>query len=164
MEAIAKLNRYPTSPRKMRLVVDLIRGKSADYALSILKFSRQACAKPLEKLLRSAIANWQSKNEGVRFEGSDLVVKRIFVDEGISLKRVMPAPQGRAYPIRKRSNHVTIIIDKKETIEISKAEETPKTEEPKTEVKAEEKKQEKVKAKTKVKAVEVEKKSKQKSK
>ncbi|MFT6849483.1 MAG: large subunit ribosomal protein L22 [Sphingobacteriales bacterium] len=113
MEAIAKLNNCPTSPRKMRLVVDLIRGQEVDKALNILKFTRKEAAGRVEKLLLSAISNWQNKNEGVRLEDSDLVVKSAFVDQGRSLKRLRPAPQGRAHRIRKRSNHVTIILDSK---------------------------------------------------
>jgi len=109
MEAVAKLNNVPTSPRKMRLVADLVRGVKVDKALSILKFdSKQGSAK-LEKLLLSAIANWQLKNSDA--DASDLVVKAIFVDSGRMLKRLRPAPQGRAHRIRKRSNHVTLIVD-----------------------------------------------------
>lgn len=110
---IARLNNCPTSPRKMRLVADIIRGKQVDRALGILKFSNKEAAGRVEKLLLSAIANWQAKNEGVRIEDSNLYVKEIFVDGGRSLKRLRPAPQGRAYRIRKRSNHVTIVVDSK---------------------------------------------------
>ncbi len=116
MEAIAKLNNYPTSPRKMRLVVDLIRGLEAEKALNILKFSNKHASRPLEKLLLSAINNWEQKNDGERAEDSALFVKTIFVDEGRSLKRFQPAPQGRAYRIRKRSNHITVIVDSKNNI------------------------------------------------
>lgn len=116
MEAIAKLNNYPTSPRKMRLVVDLIRGLEAEKALNILKFSNKHASRPLEKLLLSAINNWEQKNNGERAEDSALFVKTIFVDEGRSLKRFQPAPQGRAYRIRKRSNHVTVVVDSKNNI------------------------------------------------
>jgi large subunit ribosomal protein L22 len=110
---IARLNNCPTSPRKMRLVADIIRGKEVDKALGILKFTKKEAAGRLEKLLLSAIANWQAKNEGVRIEDSNLYVKEIFVDSGRVLKRLRPAPQGRAYRIRKRSNHVTIVVDSK---------------------------------------------------
>ncbi len=107
----ARLNNCPTSPRKMRLVADMIRGKDVDKALSILKYTKKEAAQRLEKLLLSAIANWQNKNEGVRIEDSNLYVKTIFVDSGRVLKRLRPAPQGRAHRIRKRSNHVTIFVD-----------------------------------------------------
>jgi large subunit ribosomal protein L22 len=110
---IARLNNCPTSPRKMRLVADIIRGKEVDRALAILKYTKKEAATRLEKLLLSAIANWQAKNEGVRIEDSNLFVKEIFVDSGRVLKRLRPAPQGRAYRIRKRSNHVTIVVDSK---------------------------------------------------
>ncbi len=114
MEAVAKLNNCPTSPRKMRLVVDLIRGKRVEEAFGILRFnSKQDYASRIEKLLRSAIANWEQKNEGSRVEDAQLYIKTIFVDGGAMQKRVLPAPQGRAYRIRKRSNHVTMVIDSK---------------------------------------------------
>ncbi len=111
--AFAKLNDYPSSPRKMRLVADIIRGKDAFAALNILKFTRKHAALPLEKLLRSAISNWQAKNEGADVAEANIIVKDIKVDGGTMLKRISPAPQGRAHRIRKRSNHVTIILDKK---------------------------------------------------
>ena len=111
MEAIAKLINVPTSPRKMRLVADIIRGKSVNKALNILKFEPKQGAVRLEKLLLSAIANWQAKNEEVKLEDAALYVKTIFVDSGRMLKRLRPAPQGRAHRIRKRSNHVTMVID-----------------------------------------------------
>jgi len=111
--AFAKLNSFPTSPRKMRLVADTIRGKEVISALNILKFTRRNTATPLEKLLRSAIANWQAKNEGQDITASNVVVKEIKVDVSHTLKRISAAPQGRAHRIRKRSNHVTIILDKK---------------------------------------------------
>lgn len=111
MEAVAKLNNVPTSPRKMRMVADLIRGERVNRALSILKFEPKDGAARLEKLLLSAIANWQAKNEDVRIEDADLYVKEIRVDGGRILKRLRPAPQGRAHRIRKRSNHVTLIVD-----------------------------------------------------
>lgn len=109
--AIAKYNDIPTSPRKMRLVADMIRGMKVELALHALLYSPKAAAKPVYKLLRSAIANWEAKNEGKRIEDANLYVKDIFVDEGRTLKRIQPAPQGRAHRIRKRSNHVTIIVD-----------------------------------------------------
>jgi large subunit ribosomal protein L22 len=112
---IAKLNDCPTSPRKMRLVADIIRGKNVETALGILKYTKKEAALRLEKLLLSAIANWQAKNEGQRIEDSNLFVKEIFVDNGRMLKRLRPAPQGRAYRVRKRSNHVTIVVDSKIT-------------------------------------------------
>ena len=108
--AFAKLNNCPTSPRKMRLVADQVRGESIDKALAILKFSPKEASRRLEKLLLSAIANWQSKNESEDIEKADLVVKEIRVDGGKMLKRLRPAPQGRAHRIRKRSNHVTMVL------------------------------------------------------
>jgi len=111
MEAIAKLNNVPTSPRKMRLVADLVRGARVNNALSILKFEPRVGAAKLEKLLLSAIANWQNKNEDVQLEEADLFIKEIKVDSGKMLKRLRPAPQGRAHRIRKRSNHVTLVVD-----------------------------------------------------
>ena len=113
MEAIARLRNHPTSPRKMRLVVDLIRGMEVDKALNILKFSTKHASVPLEKLLLSAIDNWRQKNEGADVAASNLYVKTIMVDGGRMLKRMLPAPQGRAYRVRKRSNHVTVIVDSK---------------------------------------------------
>ena len=107
----AMLRNCPTSPRKMRLVADLVRGIDVNKALDILKYSSKEASGRVEKLLLSAIANWQAKNEGVRIEESSLVVKEIFVDSGRMLKRVQPAPQGRAHRIRKRSNHVTLVLD-----------------------------------------------------
>lgn len=109
--AFAKLNNTPTSPRKMRLVADMIRGKRIELALNLLRFSTKEAAGRLEKLLLSAINNWQAKNEGERMEDHNIIVSEIFVDEGRSLKRLRPAPQGRGYRIRKRSNHVTIVLD-----------------------------------------------------
>lgn len=110
-KVMASLRNCPSSPRKMRLVVDLIRGLEVNKALDVLKFSQKAAARPLEKLLLSAIANWQAKNEGVRLDDALIYIKEIQVDGGRMLKRLRPAPQGRAYRIRKRSNHVTIILD-----------------------------------------------------
>lgn len=110
-KSFAVLRNCPTSPRKMRLVADQIRGKSVEHALDILKFSPKAASNDLEKLLLSAVANWQAKNEGQRMEDAGLFVKEITVDSARMLKRIKPAPQGRAYRIRKRSNHVTIVVD-----------------------------------------------------
>jgi large subunit ribosomal protein L22 len=108
---IAKLNNCPTSPRKMRLVADQVRGKKVDIALSILKFSQKQPSLKLEKLLLSAINNWQQKNPDSDIEQEELYIKEIKVDSGSMLKRLRPAPQGRAHRIRKRSNHVTMILD-----------------------------------------------------
>ena len=111
MEAVAKLNNNPTSTRKMRLLADLIRGMEVEKALNILKFHPKHPSTPLEKLLLSAVANWKVKNEGARVEDANLFVKTVFVDGGRVLKRMRPAPQGRGYRVRKRSNHVTIVVD-----------------------------------------------------
>jgi len=108
--AFAKLNNCPTSPRKMRLVADLVRGKSVNDALNILKFSTKEASGRVEKLLLSAIANWQAKNEDADVESANLFISEIKVDSGSMLKRLRPAPQGRAHRIRKRSNHVTLIL------------------------------------------------------
>jgi large subunit ribosomal protein L22 len=114
MEARA-INRYiPTSPRKMRLVIDMIRGKSADEALHLLHFSSKHASKVAEKVLRSAIANLQNKDDAGRIEPEQIMVKEAFVDVGMVMKRISPAPMGRAYRIRKRSNHVTIIVSAKD--------------------------------------------------
>jgi len=115
--AIAKLNNCPTSPRKMRLVADLVRGKDVGHALQILKFSTKVASGRLEKLLLSAIANWQAKNEDSDIEQAGVFVKEIKVDSGSMLKRLRPAPQGRAHRIRKRSNHVTLILGEKNNTE-----------------------------------------------
>ena len=109
MEAVAKLNNYPTSPRKMRLLADLIRGLKVEKALAILDHNPKHPAVPLRKLVVSAISNWKQKNEGA--DESALVVKTIFVDGARVIKRMRPAPQGRGYRVRKRSNHVTVIVD-----------------------------------------------------
>ena len=109
MEAVAKLNNYPTSPRKMRLLADLIRGMKVEKALAILDHNPKHPAVPLRKLVVSAISNWKQKNEGS--DESALVVKTIFVDGARVIKRMRPAPQGRGYRVRKRSNHVTVIVD-----------------------------------------------------
>ncbi len=106
----AKLNGCPTSPRKMRLVADLVRGIEVEKALQILKFSPKDAARSLEKLTLSAIANWQAKNEDASIEDAGLFVKEIYVDSAMMLKRLRPAPQGRAHRIRKRSNHVTMVL------------------------------------------------------
>jgi large subunit ribosomal protein L22 len=111
--AIAKLNNCPTSPRKMRLVADMVRGLEVEKALFLLKHSGKEASVRLEKLLLSAINNWEQKNEGARMDEAGLVVKEIFVDGGRMLKRIQPAPQGRAHRIRKRSNHVTVVVDSK---------------------------------------------------
>jgi large subunit ribosomal protein L22 len=113
----AILRDCPTSPRKMRLVVDLIRGKEVNRALDILRFTPKDAAPRVEKLLLSAIANWQQKNEGARLEDTTLVVREAFVDQGRSLKRIQPAPQGRAHRIKKRSNHVTVVLDSVQPVE-----------------------------------------------
>ena len=111
--AFAKLNNCPTSPRKMRLVADLVRGEGVEKALQILKFSSKEASGRIEKLLLSAIANWQMKNEDVSLEDAELFIKEIRVDGGSMLKRLRPAPQGRAHRIRKRSNHVTLVLGSK---------------------------------------------------
>ena len=112
----AILKNCPTSPRKMRLIADLVRGMEVNKALDVLKFSSKEASNRVEKLLLSAVANWQAKNEGVRLEENELYVKTIMVDSGRILKRLRPAPQGRAHRIKKRSNHVTIYVDKKESV------------------------------------------------
>ena len=111
MEAVARLRNYPTSPRKMRLLADVIRGMQVEKAVNFLKFNAQHSSQPLEKLLLSAVANWRMKNEGL--DENDLIVKTVFVDCARTIKRMMPAPQGRAHRKLKRSNHVTIIIDQR---------------------------------------------------
>ena len=116
-KAFAVLRNCPTSPRKMRLVADLIRGMEVNRALDVLKYNEKEASKRVEKLLLSAISNWQNKNEGVRIEESNLYVKEIFVDQARMLKRLRPAPQGRAHRIRKRSNHVTIVLDSMNLVE-----------------------------------------------
>ncbi|MBR5688354.1 MAG: 50S ribosomal protein L22 [Prevotella sp.] len=106
----AKLKGCPSSPRKMRYVVDLIRGMEVNRALGVLRFSKKAASENVEKLLRSAIANWEAKNDR-KAEDGELFVSKVFVDEGVTMKRMRPAPQGRGYRIRKRSNHVTLFVD-----------------------------------------------------
>ena len=122
--AIAKVKNVPSSPRKMRLVADTVRGVEVNHALDLLKFSKKAPSKVLETLLRSAIANWEAKNQDKTSEldNGNVIVKTIMVDEGRTLKRIRPCPQGRAGRIRKRSNHVTIILDVKKpsTVEDNK--------------------------------------------
>lgn len=113
----AVLKNCPTSPRKMRLVADLVRGVGVKRALDVLKFSPKDASRKMEKLLLSAISNWENKNEGVRMEDANLFVKEVFVDSARVLKRLRPAPQGRAHRIRKRSNHVTIILESKQISE-----------------------------------------------
>ena len=112
--AFAKLNNCPTSPRKMRLIADLIRGLDADKALAELKLNPKEASGRMEKLLLSALANWETKNEGKRMDENNLYVSEIKVDSGRMLKRVQPAPQGRAHRIRKRSNHVTLVVDSRQ--------------------------------------------------
>jgi large subunit ribosomal protein L22 len=115
--AFAKLNNCPTSPRKMRIVADLVRGVQVEKALAILRFNPKEASRRLEKLLLSALANWQAKNEDADVEEADLIVKEIRVDSGSMLKRLRPAPQGRAHRIRKRSNHVTLVLGSNNNIE-----------------------------------------------
>lgn len=119
MEAVARLRNYPTSPRKMRLLADLVRGMDVENALNTLKFSPKHNSVALEKLLVSAIANWRVKNEGVDIAEANLYVKTIMVDGGRMLKRMRPAPQGRAYRVRKRSNHVTIAVDSRVPVTVT---------------------------------------------
>ena len=109
---LAKLQNVPSSPRKMRYVVDMVRGMEVNRALGTLKFSKKAASEAVEKLLRSAIANWEQKNDR-KAEDGELYITKIFVDEGVTLKRMRPAPQGRGYRIRKRSNHVTLFVGTK---------------------------------------------------
>jgi large subunit ribosomal protein L22 len=113
----AVLRNCPTSPRKMRLVTDMIKGVEVNKALDMLKFSSKEASRGVEKLLLSAIANWQAKNEGAKIEESNLVVKEAYVDQSRTLKRIQPAPQGRAHRIKKRSNHVTVVIGSLNAVE-----------------------------------------------
>lgn len=106
----AVLRNCPTSPRKMRLLADMVRGKEVNQALDMLRYSSKEASRRLEKLVLSAVSNWQNKNEGARIEDSNLIVKEIKVDSARMLKRIQPAPQGRAYRVRKRSNHVTVVL------------------------------------------------------
>ncbi|HRG58294.1 MAG TPA: 50S ribosomal protein L22 [Bacteroidia bacterium] len=114
--SFAKLNNCPTSPRKMRLVADMVRGLNIDKALYLLKYNPKEASGRLEKLLLSAISNWRAKNEGLRLEESNLYIKEVFVDSGLQMKRLRTAPQGRGYRIRKRSNHVTLVLDSKSAV------------------------------------------------
>lgn len=124
MEAVAKLNNEPTSPRKMRLLVDLVRGMKVEKALAVLEHNPKHSSVPLRKLILSAISNWKAKNEGA--DESELIVKTIFVDAARVIKRMRPAPQGRGYRVRKRSNHVTVFVDAasatEKTVKVSKKE------------------------------------------
>jgi large subunit ribosomal protein L22 len=128
---MAVLHNCPTSPRKMRLVTDMVRGQVVNHALDMLKFNPKEASRRLETLILSAVANWQSKNAGARIEDSNLIVKEIFVDSGRMLKRIKPAPQGRAYRVRKRSNHVTVVLGspeiKEEEVKAVKAVKAVKT-------------------------------------
>ena len=117
---MARLVDNPTSPRKTRIMADVIRGKDVDYAMNVLKFSRKESAEKLLKLLKSAIANWQQKNSDARIDDANLIVKEAKVDEGRMIKRVRTAPQGRAYRVHKRSNHVTLIVDRANNVETQK--------------------------------------------
>jgi large subunit ribosomal protein L22 len=130
MEAVAKLNNYPTSPRKMRLLADLIRGMEVDKALGVLQFNPKHPAVPLYKLLKSAINNWEQKNTDAKVEDAGLIVKTIMVDGGRVIRRMRPAPQGRGYRIRKRSNHVTLVVDSKTVKPVKEKKVTTQKEEP----------------------------------
>jgi large subunit ribosomal protein L22 len=114
---LAALRNNPTSPRKMRLVADMIRGMEVRKALDVLRYNPKEASRKMEKLLLSAISNWQAKNEGIRIEDNHLVVKQVFVDSARILKRLRPAPQGRGHRIKKRSNHVTILLDTLKQVE-----------------------------------------------
>jgi large subunit ribosomal protein L22 len=120
MEAVAKLRNVPTSPQKMRLVADMVRGQKVSKALGILKFEPKIGAKSIEKLLLSAVSNWQNKHEGASIEEADLFIKTIFVDGGSSIKRLRPAPQGRGHRILKRSNHITLVVASSEAPALEK--------------------------------------------
>lgn len=127
MEAKAVSRYILSSPRKMRLVVDLIRGKNVEEALSILHFSSKHASKDVEKTLRSAISNLQNKAEGKRIDTHNMYIKTIFVDEGPSMKRILPAPMGRAYRILKRSNHLTIVVAEREEVKLKETKTTEKS-------------------------------------
>lgn len=127
MEAVAILRNNPSSPRKTRLVVDLIRGKKVEVALDILKFHKKESAGKLEKLLKSAINNWEQKN-GLKPEDHELYIKTAQVNAGATIKRFLPAPQGRAYRLRKRSNHITLVVDSKVPVEFESAKDAETTE------------------------------------
>lgn len=122
MEAIAKLNNCPTAPRKMRLVVDMIRGLDVEQALNILKYSSKEAAGRVEKLLLSAINNWEQKNDGLSADDNDLYVAEVYVTQGRTLKRFRPAPMGRAHRIRKRSNHVYLKVDSRLPLNVDNTE------------------------------------------
>ncbi|MBD3583547.1 50S ribosomal protein L22 [Flavobacterium selenitireducens] len=117
--AFGKLNNCPTSPRKMRLVADLVRGQKVGHALNILRFSQKEASRKLETLVRSVIANWQAKNPDASMEDAGLFIKEIRVDGGMMLKRLRPAPQGRAHRIRKRSNHVTVVLGQTDNTQVN---------------------------------------------
>ena len=127
--AVAKLKNVPTSPRKMRLIADLIRGERVNKALNILKYEPKVGSPKLEKLLLSAISGWEAKHQDVKLEEADLFVKEIFVDGGRQLKRLKPAPQGRAHRVRKRSNHVTLVLDSMKNTPAAEVETTKETKE-----------------------------------
>ncbi len=123
----ARLANCPTSPRKMRLVADMIRGKKVNLALYMLKYSNKEAASKMQKLLLSALSNWQAKNEGARMEDENLFIKEVHVDSGRQLKRLRTAPQGRGHRIRKRSNHITLIVDHRNSAVAQAAPETAET-------------------------------------
>lgn len=127
MEAVAKLKDFPTSPRKARLVADLIRGKKVSQAIGILSFQPQAAAPVMKKVLLSAVANWQNNFEDAKVEEADLYVKAVMVDGGRMLKRLRPAPQGRAYRVRKRSHHLTIVVASRSEVAVEKRESNEET-------------------------------------
>jgi large subunit ribosomal protein L22 len=127
--AVAKLKNVPTSPRKMRLIADLIRGERVNKALNILKYEPKVGSPKLEKLLLSAISGWEAKHQDVKLEEADLFVKEIFVDGGRQLKRLKPAPQGRAHRVRKRSNHVTLVLDSMKNVPAAEVITTKETKE-----------------------------------
>ncbi|MEO7988661.1 MAG: 50S ribosomal protein L22 [Chryseolinea sp.] len=127
--AVAKLKNVPTSPRKMRLIADLIRGERVNKALNILKYEPKVGSPKLEKLLLSAISGWEAKHQDVKLEEADLFVKEIFVDGGRQLKRLKPAPQGRAHRVRKRSNHVTLVLDSMKNVPAAEVVTTKETKE-----------------------------------
>jgi len=127
--AVAKLKNVPTSPRKMRLIADLIRGERVNKALNILKYEPKVGSPKLEKLLLSAISGWEAKHQDIKLEEADLFVKEIFVDGGRQLKRLKPAPQGRAHRVRKRSNHVTLVLDSMKNVPAAEVVTTKETKE-----------------------------------
>ena len=129
MEAVAKLKNCPMSARKMRMVADLIRGKHVDDALNILRFTKKEGATWMEKVILSALSNWEAKNDYADADEADLFLKTILVDEGTMLKRFRPAPHGRAHRIRKRTNHVTVVVDSKQIVEQPDVEEVEEVEE-----------------------------------